>query len=453
MRTILNCASLLVAFLVQPHLLLASDGDFSAAKEPISVIDGIMVDECAWPQIVYLTNTSDFGVCSGVYIGGRTILTAAHCTEGPPPECGNGEGVSDDTGDSGANSACMAPDEESYLSCNGSQCEHDEELISGQNHVYFGEQYSADSISNVDVDLRKEIPVRYCRRLSDPTGTNLFNEPITAPNVDIAYCVLAQEPEMQAIPVMMHCEVEQFLTAQQEIVAVGFGIEGSNGGSGTKRLATGFLPSAVLPQDEIVATGNDFEPGRVSHGDSGGPLLFQLPDGTWRVIGIASNSLGEYNAPWHHMEWILDDPNVAQEDILPCHDESGQWSPTESCGQFPIAPGQPSGAWGRAPGSCWTSEISGWSATCGPGFTEDDTGTTGRTLAVGGTTTASVGTNQLRQDQTASDARRSAIGCAFSSTPNAEERLFYYAMLVFMITIPRSRNQPTAHNCRMREDR
>lgn len=185
---------------------------------------------------------------------------------------------------------------------------------------------------------------------------------------DIGYCILRQEPNVQPIPLAMHCEVEAFLGAGTPVTAVGFGrVEPqTNTGSGVKRMATASLTTPVSSGQGTFSIGQGWTPGNPAKGDSGGPLLVALPDGTWRVIGIASSSFVVYVSPWLHLEWILEDPNVVQAEILPCHTPQGEWSPGPGCGGFPVSPGTPAGSWGRGPRACFDAEVGGPSQTCGP---------------------------------------------------------------------------------------
>lgn len=105
-------------------------------------------------------------------------------------------------------------------------------------------------------------------------------------------------------------------------------------------------------------------------GDSGGPLFAHLPDGTWRVIGVTISAV--FHQPvWRYVEWMLEDPNVANEqnELIPCHTPDGQWAPTAACGKFPLSPDLPAGDWTRGPFAC-NHGVSGLSATCGPPFRE-----------------------------------------------------------------------------------
>ncbi len=140
--------------------------------------------------------------------------------------------------------------------------------------------------------------------------------------------------------------------------------------------------------------------------------MVPLPDGSWRVAGVASTSFVEYVTPWHHVEWMLDDPNIDAEDIIPCHTAAGDWAPTESCGEFPLSPDQASGSWARGPMACFTSDIGGPSATCGPPF-GSGSGSGGGT---GGIATDSAGFAPDPEPEPA-DERGGCNGCTTAPSP------------------------------------
>ena len=90
------------------------------------------------------------------------------------------------------------------------------------------------------------------------------------------------------------------------------------------------------------------------YGDSGGPLLFQMPDSTWRVIGVDYGSpafiegstaprVSTYKSVPYDVAWAEE---VSGIDLTPCHDANG-WHPTAACTGFPINPGQGLGTWSQ----------------------------------------------------------------------------------------------------------
>lgn len=335
---------------------MATGADVSAPSRPTKIIDGFEVEPCAWPTAVYLHDASG-EICTGVYIGGRIVLTAAHCFSGGyvteiSCEIDNDCPTEDEFG----NLLALTCDAES----NGHCSDLESLVINDVPDILFGERYPND-----DGHPRRTIPAQYCRRQSDGEGIG----------DDFAYCVLSEAPALQPVPMMMHCEVEQFLTEGTRVVAVGFGNEGGFNmpkPHGTKHyLDSSIAVDVSLLGDSLVLTPwTGAEPGAsIAKGDSGGPLFAQLPDGTWRVIGVANRAPAFYEPVWSNVEWMLEDDNVAneQDELLPCHTPEGVWAPTAACGDFPLSPDLPAGDWTRGPFAC-NHEVSGRSETCGAPF-------------------------------------------------------------------------------------
>ena len=185
--------------------------------------------------------------------------------------------------------------------------------------------------------------------------------------------MLSEEPAIQPVPIVMHCEVEPLLTAGTPLVAVGFGREDllQDNIYGTKHYLQSTLDLDASIAGDINPTdfvGVDSD-AALLEGDSGGPLFARLPDGTWRVIAVAVKQPAFYQAVWPHVEWMLEDANVADEQgkLIPCHRPGGEWAPTAACGQFPLSPDVSAGDWTRGPFAC-NHAVSGFSATCGPPF-------------------------------------------------------------------------------------
>ncbi len=223
-------------------------------------------------------------------------------------------------------------------------------------YALFGEKYTAPTTD--DVHVRKAIPVAYCHRVD--TGTYEMGNNVN----DFAYCVLTEAPNVQPIPPMMHCEVDQFLPNGTPVTAIGFGESSGAGTHGTKRSATSTLTLTYNAMATQITALGAWSPGVPSNGDSGGPLFVRLPDLSWRIIGVAAVSAG-YNAVWPRMAWIAMDPNVDMSVVLPCHTPAGAWSPGPNCTGFPRDPNITAGKWARAPRACYHSNVGGPSTTCG----------------------------------------------------------------------------------------
>ncbi len=325
-----------------------------------------MVPECAWAPVVELYGQSEGSVlterCTGIYVGDRVILTAAHCVP---------RGYSVPVLGAACTAAIDCPSLDEYdnvidLDCDpldAAVCTDPDLSYSNRiRYALFGEAYTAEF---TDTKVRKAALVAYCHRINDQSGD------IVAGTNDFAYCVLTEEPNVQPVHPMMHCEADLFLGTGTAVQAVGFGqfeVDVPNGADtgGTKRTATASISddsmtSAALTFDPI----SGWIPGDPTYGDSGGPLLIRLPDLTWRTAGVALTTANDYATVWPHMAWIATDPNVNIAGVLPCHTTAGQWSPGPNCTGFMLEPGVAQGAWGRAPQACNHTNLSGALNSCG----------------------------------------------------------------------------------------
>ena len=183
---------------------------------------------------------------------------------------------------------------------------------------------------------------------------------------DFAFCKLAQPVnDVPIVPILMGCETSA-ITPGQEVTVVGFG-EADNGPYGIKREVSTTITQ--LTSDNEVKLGGS---GKDScQGDSGGPVYTQLDDGSWRVFGITSWGYGCGNGGYYSMmhrgiAWFESQSGV---DITPCHDANGNWDATEGCGEFPLETRPGTGSWTNG---CGGVEVSGWSATCGDPYGEDE---------------------------------------------------------------------------------
>lgn len=183
---------------------------------------------------------------------------------------------------------------------------------------------------------------------------------------DIGGCRLAEPvTDVPIVPILMGCELDA-LQVGAEVSLIGFG-QADNGPTGLKRETTAKI--AGFPGEEMLITGDDMH--SICYGDSGGPVMLQLPDGGWRVFGIASYVIGgcgaeQYFSMMHkHIEKFESYLNV---DITPCHTPDGTWDPSPDCGGFALQPGVPAGTW--ATGCQADAPVSEASAACGPAYGE-----------------------------------------------------------------------------------
>jgi len=183
---------------------------------------------------------------------------------------------------------------------------------------------------------------------------------------DFAYCMLSEAvDDVPIVPILMGCETD-ILQPGQPTTIVGFG-NADNGPYGYKRAVTAPIQYQTSSGEIRIGGG-----GKDScQGDSGGPVYVQLDDGSWRVFGVTSYGgacgVGGFYSMMHHgMQWFEDRTG---RDLTPCHDADGTWNPTEGCGDFPLDPAPGGGAWAQG---CGGGDVSGYSATCGEGFAEED---------------------------------------------------------------------------------
>ena len=130
-------------------------------SDPIPIIDGTVVPECAWPSVVALFSESG-GRCTGFYIGGRVILTAAHCML---------PWFQVDAIDGTETCATVAdcPTEDAFGEPLALECppgvnvcrDPDPTKSSDVTVALFGERYRAP---NDDEHIRRSVEIDYCRR-------------------------------------------------------------------------------------------------------------------------------------------------------------------------------------------------------------------------------------------------------------------------------------------------
>ncbi len=182
---------------------------------------------------------------------------------------------------------------------------------------------------------------------------------------DFAACILADPvTDVPITPPLMGCDAEAKLVVGESATIVGFGqSDDPEQPFGIKRQVTTEIVG--FSWDEVFV-GNENE--GACYGDSGGPALVQLDDGTWRVFGVTSwgqpgCGAGNYFPLVHNgIDWIETETGI---DVTPCHDGFGYWDPSPACEGFATGdPGSADGTWD----SCTFGQVSGPSSTCGPAF-------------------------------------------------------------------------------------
>ncbi len=202
---------------------------------------------------------------------------------------------------------------------------------------------------------------------------------------DIAYCTLAEPvTDVPRVPILAGCELD-VLEPGLEVTIAGYGASYGNvdtgeveaEGVGPKRYTTQTIDEVEADRDEVHMVGPNGSQS-ACFGDSGGPSFVELSDGTWRVFGAASrlydpggfpppklpgNFCGvgvTYGLLTTQIDWLETQTGF---DLTPCHDESGDWDPSEACGDFPLTPNVGVGTWEDG---CAGGELGGGEPLCEP---------------------------------------------------------------------------------------
>ena len=215
-----------------------------------------------------------------------------------------------------------------------------------------------------DIDTpAREVPIRECARFAK------FN---AVSSMDYAYCVLEEAvTDVPLIPLLSGCE-ESLIGVGTPVTIVGFGNTNPDPDAGdsvgikhaAETSITGILTTIGIGG---MGTGAD-------SGDSGGPALVQVADGSWRVLGIVSGGGGhgatvQYVPAPLTLPWIEGHSDI---DISPCTDVDPEgdvpssWAPTPTCGGFFVANDEsPEASWAEG---C-AGPLSELSEACGDPWT------------------------------------------------------------------------------------
>lgn len=262
---------------------IVAEGTSSVDGSPTtSIVGGQNAKECAWPAVFFVKTKAKTGegMCTATLVHPRVLLYAAHC--GTVLHARMGEDV-------------IAP----------SKILEAEDIESSQ--AYPDYQWL------VDVEH------------------------------DWAYAVL-KEPilDVPIVPIAHSCEYNQLVKSGIQVHLVGFSPNKRSDEANPKpepgnyplRWATSKVGS-VSQKGRLTTGGNGIHG---CGGDSGGPLMARLPDGSWRTIGITSTLTGKCReqdayASYSHVRkemiaWVEKESGF---DITPCYDLDGKATPGAAC--------------------------------------------------------------------------------------------------------------------------
>ncbi len=202
---------------------------------------------------------------------------------------------------------------------------------------------------------------------------------------DFAYCVLDNPVEdIPHVPPAFGCELEDYLVVDQLVTICGFGYHTNTQNDDYKRFAETKITDLWGSPGYYTITLGPYEGVVACPGDSGGPLLVEMDDGSWRTLGVTSSynlECGDGGQNWYPsvkfgVEWLEEDSGI---DVTPCFNADGTWNPTEDCGGFWAGDNTQYGTWNNG---CQGAPVSGLSETCGlpwpdgvlPPEDTDDTG-------------------------------------------------------------------------------
>jgi hypothetical protein len=184
---------------------------------------------------------------------------------------------------------------------------------------------------------------------------------------DYGYCTLAEPVDLPIAPPLMGCELDT-LEIGQAFVTVGWG--NGDGGSGIKRLA----PTEFVGWNAGMVAASP-TPSELCAGDSGGPTFMQLPDGSWRTVGVSSGGPVGLNpgcidpvlvVPASAAAvWIESQTGI---DVTPCTLGDGTWAAGPDCTDFTVTPNV-GGDW--VDQTC-AGEVSEPASTCGPSLAQPE---------------------------------------------------------------------------------
>jgi hypothetical protein len=186
-------------------------------------------------------------------------------------------------------------------------------------------------------------------------------------STDWAICRLAQPVDLPVTPILYGCEYDM-MKPGAEVNIVGFGSTSDAGGFGTKYWATTYVTSVEPATIRLGGGGTGACPG-----DSGGPLMVELADGSYRTAGITSTYQGFCGGPNTYARADVAVPwfeSMVDIDLTPCHDSAtGAWDPGLECTGFYSGGASGTGTWDDL---CEGTPASGASDSCGEPYGTGD---------------------------------------------------------------------------------
>lgn len=235
--------------------------------------------------------------------------------------------------------------------------------------AHCGTQIRSVSFGESTMKPGRRVAVDYCKKHPEHPD----NE-----GTDWSFCVLKEEvTDIPIIPPAFGCELDEHFKVGQKVTQVGFGAnQGKHPqvtGGGIKRWGENEITEMGFTHADNIKVGPNSKNVVGCPGDSGGPLLVKVKDGSWRTVAIASRYSGNCGAenPFNiyagikkAVTWIEKESKI---DITPCFDSDGTWNPTKECGGFYSGGSGVEGSWDSG---CKDAPKSGYSSTCGDPFGE-----------------------------------------------------------------------------------